>query len=133
MWYRVIGKRTGRYRSKFEAAVAKALRTLGVKFGYENTKLKYVVPSIEATYTPDFELPNGILIECKGHFPLDNRKKMLYIIQSNPDKDIRMLFQNSRVKINKGSKTTYAMWCDKHNIKWAEGTVPKQWLKEKKK
>lgn len=128
----MFAKRTGRYRSKFEATVAKALRSLGVKFGYENTKLNYVVPQRVASYTPDFVLPNGIIVECKGRFTLEDRKKMLYVIASNPDKRIRLLFQNSRVKINKNSKTTYADWCDKNGIIWAEGEIPKSWIKEKR-
>ena len=22
------------------------------------------------------------------------------------------------------------MWCDKHNIKWADKTIPEEWIKE---
>ena len=29
-----------------------------------------------------------------------------------------MVFQNPNIKINKGSKTSYADYCDKNNIKW---------------
>lgn len=126
----MIAKRTGRYRSMFEAAVAKALRALKVPVHYETLKLVYTVPERTATYTPDFVLPNGVIIECKGRFTAADRKKMLLVIRSNPDKDIRMLFQNARTKINKGSKTTYAMWCDKNKIKWTEGSVPPQWVNE---
>ena len=43
-----------------------------------------------------------------------------------------MVFQSSKTKIRKGSKTTYAMFCDKHDIPWAEKTIPESWLREKK-
>lgn len=129
----MIGKRTGIYRSLFEARVAKVLHTLGVRFEYEKTKLTYVVPERTATYTPDFVLPNGVIIECKGRFTTEDRKKMLLVIANNPTRDIRMLFQNSRVKIRKGSKTSYADWCNKNSVQWAEGQVPQAWIKEKKK
>ena len=32
--------------------------------------------------------------------------------------DIRMVFQSPYNKINKNSKTTYAKWCEKHDIPW---------------
>ncbi len=40
-----------------------------------------------------------------------------------------MVFQNPNGKIRKGSKTTYANFCDKHEILWAEKQIPKEWLK----
>ena len=32
-------------------------------------------------------------------------------------------------KIRKGSKTTYADFCEKHGIVWAEKEIPTDWLK----
>jgi hypothetical protein len=43
-----------------------------------------------------------------------------------------MVFQNSKGKIRKGSKTTYADFCDKNNIVWADKTIPTAWYNEKK-
>ena len=35
-----------------------------------------------------------------------------------------------RYKIYKGSKTTYAMWCEKHDILWSSyQNIPESWLK----
>lgn len=116
------------YRSKFEKAVADDLTKRGVDVLYETEKLPYTVPSTEHTYTPDFLLTSGVYVEAKGHFDLDSRKKMLYVIESNPDKDIRILFQNPNVRLYKNSKTTYGVWCDKHNIKWAAKRIPDDWL-----
>jgi len=34
--------------------------------------------------------------------------------------------------LRRGSPTTYAMWCDKHGIKWADFRkgIPQEWIKE---
>lgn len=119
------------YRSKYEARIAK---NSPKDISYETLKLKWIPPIKVRTYTPDFILPNGIIVEAKGRFTASDRAKMLCVIEQNPSLDIRMLFMNSNVKLSKVSKTSYAMWCDKNNIKWADGDkVPTAWLKEKKK
>ena len=61
------------------------------------------------TYTPDFELPNGIIIESKGRFVAADRKKHLLVQKQHPELDIRFVFSNSKAKISKGSKTTLCM------------------------
>jgi len=33
-------------------------------------------------------------------------------------------------KIRKGSGTTYAKWCDKKGIKYANQSIPKSWLSQ---
>ncbi|MCW2286656.1 hypothetical protein M2320_004466 [Rhodoblastus acidophilus] len=101
-------------------------------FTYEGMKIAYVVPERHASYTPDFPLPNGIIVETKGEFDLDDRKKHLLIQEQYPELDIRFVFQNSKNKIYKGSKTTYAMWCEKNGFKYADKSIPQAWLKEKK-
>jgi hypothetical protein len=35
---------------------------------------------------------------------------------------------NAFNKIRKGSNTTYARWCEKKNILYANKQIPKQWL-----
>ena len=55
----------------------------------------------------------------------------LLIKKQHPELDIRMVFQNPNGKIRKGSKTTYAIFCDKHEIKWASKTIPTAWYEEK--
>tara|TARA_R110002126_G_scaffold213495_2_gene359967 strand:- start:248 stop:595 length:348 start_codon:yes stop_codon:yes gene_type:complete len=85
------------------------------------------------TYTPDFLLPNGILIETKGRFTTEDRKKHLEIKKQHPALDIRLVFTNSKAKIRKGSKTTYGMWCDKHKFMYADKDVPQDWIEERKK
>lgn len=84
------------------------------------------------TYTPDFLLPNGIIIETKGRFLPEDRRKHLEVRKQHPELDIRFVFSRASAPINKGSKTTYAMWCEKHGFLWADKQIPDDWLYEEK-
>lgn len=114
------------WRSGLEEKVAKELSESGIKYEYESMKIRYDV-SETRTYTPDFILPNGIIVETKGRFVAADRKKHL-LIQKQFDYDIRFVFQNARAKLFKGAKSTYSQWCDKHGFLWAQGSIPEEWL-----
>tara|TARA_Y100000593_G_C4123594_1_gene243911 strand:+ start:10 stop:495 length:486 start_codon:yes stop_codon:yes gene_type:complete len=117
-----------KYRSKFELELAKKLGNNKVKFEYETKKFLYIPKP--RTYTPDFYLPDtGIYIEAKGHLDKADRVKMALVKEQHKDLDIRFVFMNARNKIYKGSKTTYADWCNKHDFRWAEGAIPTEWYK----
>lgn len=114
------------FRSGLEEKVADLMVELGVKYEYESTKVPYV---IQHNYTPDFLLPNGVYLECKGYWDPDDRRKIKSVKEQNPDLDIRMVFQSPFNKISKKSKTTYAQWCDKNGIPWTSFTnIPLEWL-----
>ena len=119
------------YRSGFEHKVSEQLTENKINFGYEVTQINYIKPETQHKYTVDFTLPNGILVETKGRWVLEDRKKYLLIKKQHPELDIRIVFQNPRGKIRKGSKTTYANFCDKHEILWADKEVPSAWLTKK--
>lgn len=114
-------------RSKFEGKVQEDLLKRGKTYEYEPIKLTYTLAN---TYTPDIVLPNKVIVELKGFFKPSDRRKMLAVTTQHPDLDIRMVFQNPYKKLSKTSKTTYADWCDKHNIKWASGVIPEEWFSE---
>jgi hypothetical protein len=116
------------FRSGLEVSVARDLDARGVKYEFEKVKVKYTKPVKEQTYTPDFSLDNGVIIETKGRFTTEDRQKMRCVKDQNPTLDIRILFANARNRINKGSPTTYAMWADKNGYKWAERVVPQEWI-----
>ena len=118
------------YRSGLEDKIADQLKSLSVPVKYEERKITYSVPESLHTYTPDFELPNGIIIESKGRFVASDRKKHLLVKQQRPTLDIRFVFSNSKAKINKGSKTSYADWCDKFGFIYADKLIPKGWIDE---
>lgn len=117
------------YRSGLEDRISEQLKSLGVDFTYEVLKLKYEVNETR-TYTPDFKLPNGIIVESKGRFVAADRKKHLLVKQQHPSLDIRFVFSNSKAKISKGSKTSYADWCNKNGFTYAEKLIPKEWIDE---
>lgn len=120
------------YRSGLEESVDALLKQSGIDGQYEQHKVQYIVPVSYHEYTPDFRLPNGIFVETKGRFVLEDRKKHVLIKQQHPELDIRFVFQNSKNKIRKGSPTTYADWCKKHGFLYADKTIPQEWLNEKK-
>ena len=117
------------YRSGFEHKVSEKLTENKIKFGYEITQIDYIKPETQHKYTVDFTLPNGILVETKGRWVLEDRKKHLLIKDQHPELDIRIVFQNPKGKIRKGSKTTYADFCNKHGILFASKEIPEDWLK----
>lgn len=119
-------------RSGFELKTAKYLEDKGIPYEYETLVVPYSVPASKHKYKPDFILPNGIVVECKGRFSPADRKKMSLVVEQNPDLDIRLLFMLDNT-LNRSSKTTYSMWCEKRGIKWAvskAGEVPEEWLNE---
>ena len=101
------------FRSGLEEKVADLFVELGIKYEYESEKYDY---TIAHSYTPDFKLPNGIYLECKGLWEPEDRRKIKAVIEQHPDIDLHGLLNFN--KISAKSKTTYAKWCDKHNIKW---------------
>lgn len=126
-----VGLRHG-FRSGLESANADHLKANGQPVVFEQVKIKYLVPQTERTYTPDFELPNGIIVETKGRFLPVDRAKHLFIHLQHPGVDIRFVFQNPNARIQPGSNTTYAMWADTHGFKWAKKVIPVEWMKEPK-
>lgn len=127
------GARVGAYRSGLEDRNASHMEKLGVSFDFELYHIKYVVPARDAKYTPDFVLRNGIIVETKGIWEVEDRKKHLLIREQYPDLDIRLVFSSSKSKIYKGSPTSYADFCTKHGILFADKLIPLAWLKEKTK
>jgi len=117
------------YRSGFEDDVAKELKAKGVEFTYEKEKIKWVDLKVR-TYTPDFVLGNGIIIETKGRFVANDRRKHKEIKKQFPDLDIRFVFYNSKSKLYKGAKSSYADWCDKYGFTYADKSIPDAWLQE---
>ena len=119
-------KKTSKFRSKLEEKVAILLQELGITYEYESTKVPYI---IQHHYTPDFVLPNYTYLETKGYWDAADRRKILAVKKANPEIDLRMVFQAPYNTISKKSKTTYAMWCEKHAIPWTSyHNIPLDWL-----
>ena len=82
-------KRT--YRSGLEEEAAAFLKSRQKKVEYEKLKIEWEDLAYRK-YTPDFILPNGILIESKGLFTPVDRRKHLLIKKQHPKLDIRFVF-----------------------------------------
>ena len=120
------------YRSGLEVKLPEFLDERKIKYIYEGIKIEWEDLAYRH-YTPDFVLPNGIIIETKGLFTVDDRRKHICIQKQHPKLDIRFVFTSSKRKIQKGSKTTYADWCEKNNFLCYDRIIPEPWLKERKK
>lgn len=118
------------FKSGLENVNSIHLKSLGVAVLYEVRIIPYVAPATLHTYKPDFELPNGILVETKGKFELADRKKHLLVKSQHPQLDLRFVFTNPRAKIYKGSPTTYADWCTRHGFTFAKKLIPPEWVRE---
>lgn len=121
------------YRSGLEENIAKQLEEAGIKVAFEQSIILYLIPESNHKYTPDFVLPNGIIVESKGLFEPADRQKHLLIKKQYPNLDIRFVFSNPNQKLYKGSHTTYAQWCEKYGYFYAKKFIPAAWLKEKAK
>jgi len=114
------------FRSELEEKVSDLLCELNIDYEYEPTRIPY---EIQHNYSPDFLLPNGIYLECKGYWDSADRRKVKNVVEQHPEIDLRMVFQSPYNKISKKSKTTYAQWCDRHKIPWcAYHNIPIEWL-----
>ena len=118
------------YRSGLELKVSECLKELKIKFLYEGVKIEWEDLAYR-TYTPDFVLSNGIIIETKGMFTAADRHKHIAVKKQHPKLDIRFVFENSRRKLRKGAKSTYGEWCIKHGFRYYDRVIPEDWLKEK--
>ena len=132
-----------KYRSRYEANIAKDLKSKGIEFEYETVKVNYYLKKkgkcencdsvksifVHKSYTPDFII-SSMIVEAKGRFTSVDRTKMAQVVKENPNLDIRMLFMRDQW-CTKTKKQKYSDWCDTHNIKFAFGiSLPKEWLKE---
>ena len=116
------------FRSRFEFEFAQYLAKNKIKYDYEKDRFRYIVPI--KSYTPDFYLKDyGFYLELKGNLDVTDRVKHLLVKEQNSALDVRFIFPNSKKKIYKGSKTTYAAWCDRHGFLYADNRIPNIWLK----
>jgi hypothetical protein len=113
------------FRSGFEGQVADDLNDNGVYWEYEQRKYNLVIPR---SYTPDFVLGNGVVLEVKGYFDQEDRRLIKLFKEQHSDVDIRMVLQKPHQKLTKSGRMTYATWCDRYNVPWCEGpSIPKDW------
>ena len=139
-------KADGKYASKLEERVAKQLEEKGVKYEYEPIKLIWrdrfprakcsecggTEVYQQRSYTPDFVLGNGIIVEVKGRLTRRDRRILIGVVRCNSEIDLRIIFDKDN-RINKGARSRYSDWARRNNFKWSiKGEVPTEWLKQEK-
>lgn len=120
------------FRSGLEEEMGKELERRGIRYEFENRKLPFLKPhhsavcnecgsediSTNHTYTPDFYLPDyDFYIETKGRFLGSDRRKHVAFRKSNPEVDIRFVFQKEDYLTIK-KKQTYTGWCESKGYKY---------------
>lgn len=118
------------FRSGLEVRLAHEMDEKGHQYMYEQHTIRYTMPEEEKRYTPDFFLPNGIIIEGKGRWETADRKKIKLVKEQYPDLDLRMVFDNPNQRISKQSNTTYADVCTRLKIPFAKKSIPEAWILE---
>lgn len=119
------------WRSGLEEKIGDELAAASVEYLYEKLTIPFVPKPRKRRYTPDFVLlSNGIIVETKGRFVTADRQKHLEVQEQYPHLEIRFVFSNSRARISKQSKTTYAMWCESKGFRFADKAIPAAWLTE---
>jgi len=122
-------------KSGLEEIIYKELKDKKIHFVYEGMKIRFELPTQQKIYTPDFPINNSFIVEAKGAFNSQDRKKHKLIKAQHPKLDIRFIFSNSKTKIGKKSLTTYGKWCELNNFKYhcvqsTKTPFPKEWLEE---
>ena len=103
------------YRSGLESRFQAACEAKGWVLGYEQDKIKYVIPSSNHTYTPDFTVTKNVYIETKGLWTGADRKKAVLIKEQHPEITILYVFQRNQL-LSKKSKTSYLDWAEKNGL-----------------
>lgn len=135
-------RRTG-YASGLEEQVAAQLDEAGQEFEYESLCFTYTEPLRKnlaecgdcgsrnlirtGRYTPDFVLPNGYIIETKGRWTAQDRRKMVAVRDEYTDYTFVMLFQRDN-KLKKNAKSYYSDWCNANGFDYSVETIKMEWL-----
>ena len=89
---------------------------------YEPLAIPYV---IEHHYKPDFVLPTGLVVEGKGIFRNNDKKKLLAI--QSLGIDVKVLLQKANVRVP-SARHTHEEWLEKNHFTYAVGTlIPPHW------
>lgn len=108
-------------RNSFERKIDSQLEKSGATYSYETVKLPYI---IYGTYLPDFAVRtvcgNQFILECKGHFRPEDKRKLAAVKAQHPEIDLRLLFYSFKLKDIR--------WAIKNRIPYAIGNLPQEWI-----
>ena len=128
-------------RSGLEEMVGNQLTEKGIPFEYESKSFPWLEKLsraqctlcgakeayVERSYTPDFFLPNGTIIEVKGNFTSKDRKIAAAMKEQYPELNIVLLFDKDNW-LNKNRKNRYSDWCKSKGIGYSIREIPEEWL-----
>lgn len=116
-------KTANKTRNKFEDRINSQLKYNDIQFGYEVENLPY---TIKGFYKSDFTIltkdGRKIIVETKGYFRPEDKRKMVAVKKQHPDLDIRILFYS----LNK----SYIKWAVKNKFPYAVREIPSEWIEE---
>jgi len=123
------------YRSWFEVDIAIDALERGLKFDYEKEHIIWIEPEKVRKYNPDYFFyrkdKSLLIVEAKGRWTADDRKKICYVTEQNPDLDLRMLFERDNTLSKSPRSKKYTEWCAMKGIKCAVGrSIPQEWMDE---
>lgn len=108
-------------RNKFEDRTASYLNTFDIDFKYEAEHIPY---TIKGYYKSDFTITTKsgrkIIVETKGYFRPEDKRKMAAVKKQHPELDIRILFY--------APNRSYEKWAIKHNFSYAFRVIPLNWI-----
>ena len=124
------------YRSWFEVDIAIDALERGIEFEYEKEHIIWIEPEKVRKYNPDYFVYRRdgslIVVEAKGRWTAEDRKKICFVTEQNPDLDLRMLFERDNTLSKSPKSKKYTEWCAMKGIKCAVGrAVPQRWLDER--
>lgn len=74
-------------------------------------------------HVPTYDSGNEYIMSIAGRFVTESRQIALLWKEAFPDRKLVIVFGFPRRTINKQSKTTYAGWCERHQIEWREAAI----------
>lgn len=112
-----------------DLALTKLSKKLPFSHDYEPEKIPYTIDKTKI-YTPDFRIVRSdgtiFYIEYKGYFRREDRDKILNVLNSHPNIDLRIIFRENH---KTGKVERVSDWCEKHGITYAIKTIPPEWFK----
>ncbi|HVI40906.1 MAG TPA: HIRAN domain-containing protein [Anaerovoracaceae bacterium] len=100
-------------RSSWEANIARVFKHLGIHFDYEKTSFRrYDINTGQQTgyYFPDFFLPNNTILEVKGFWDADSRKKALEFIKHYTEYKYYVIDQDMYISIVRKYQPIIGEW-----------------------
>lgn len=95
-----------RFRSSWEANVARILNYLNIKWEYEIERFYFE----DCTYLPDFKIDQNNYIEVKGYWTKDSSYKTQKFIEEYPDKELIIIDKHNYEFLKNQYRSKIANW-----------------------